>query len=63
MSQNIFVFIPLVVGFFFLVVALFQWLWNMTMPDVFNLKKINYWQAFRLMLIAGLLFGGAIFTN
>jgi hypothetical protein len=42
---------------FLLVTALFQWLWNITMPDVFNLKKINYWQAFRLLLIAALLFG------
>lgn len=63
MSQNIFVFIPMVIGFFFLVVALFQWLWNITMPDVFDLKKITYWQAFRLMLIVGLLFGGALLTK
>lgn len=48
----------LVLVVFFVVVTLFQWLWNITMPDVFNLKAITYWQAFRLLLIAGLLFGG-----
>lgn len=41
-----------------LAAALLQWLWNITMPDVFNFKKITYWQAFRLLLIASILFGG-----
>lgn len=50
--------IPLLIILFFLVIALLQWLWNITMPDVFNLKPITYWQAFRLILIAGILFGG-----
>jgi len=54
---NLLVFIIIGVALFLLVTALFQWLWNITMPDVFNLKTINYWQAFRLLLIAGLLFG------
>ena len=40
-----------------LVIALFQWLWNITMPEVFNLKIITFWQAFRLLLIAAFLFG------
>ena len=43
---------------FFLITALFQWLWNITMPQVFNLKEITFWQAFRLLLMAGILFGG-----
>ena len=34
-------------------------LWNMTMPEVFGLKRISYWQALRLLLIASILFGGA----
>ena len=42
---------------FFLLVWALQWLWNMTMPDVFNLSRIRYWQSFRLMLIAAILFG------
>ncbi len=40
-----------------LLVALFQWLWNITMPQVFNLNPITFWQAFRLLLIAAFLFG------
>ena len=39
-----------------LIVMLFRWLWNTTMPDVFNLREITFWQAFRLLLIAGFLF-------
>lgn len=38
--------------------AIFQWLWNITMPEVFNLKEITFWQAFRLLLIAGFLTSG-----
>jgi len=37
-------------------VALFKWLWNITMPQVFDLKEITFWQAFRLILIASFLF-------
>jgi hypothetical protein len=42
----------------FVVTALFWWLWNITMPEVFGLKRITYWQAFRLLILAGMLFGG-----
>jgi hypothetical protein len=34
-----------------------QYLWNTTMPELFGLKALNYSQAFRLLLIASLLFG------
>lgn len=46
------------IGLFFLVVWLLKRLWNMTMPAIFNLKTITYWQAFRLLLITSILFGG-----
>ena len=42
----------------FLVALILQWLWNLTMPDVFGIKKITFWQSFRLFLIAAILFGG-----
>lgn len=48
----------LIIGSLFLVAWLLQYLWNTTMPQIFNLKQINYWQAFRLLLIAAILFGG-----
>ncbi len=57
MPIKLFVIIFVAVGFFFLVTWIFQWLWNITMPQVFNLKEITYWQAFRLLIIAGLIFG------
>lgn len=51
-------FILLGIALLLLAAWLLKWLWNMTMPQVFGLKVITYWQAFRLLLIAGLLFGG-----
>ena len=41
----------------FLIPAIVLWLWNLTMPDVFHLPQITYWQAFRLVLLAGLVVG------
>jgi len=38
--------------------AIFQWLWNITMPQVFGLKRIGFWAAFRLLIIAGFLTSG-----
>ena len=35
-----------------------QWLWNWLMPDIFGLKQISYWEAFGLLFLARLLFGG-----
>lgn len=43
----------------FLVPALVMWLWNLTMPDVFQLREVTYWQAFRLFFLAAFFFGGA----
>jgi hypothetical protein len=45
-----------VVLFVFLVPAIFQWLWNITMPQVFGLRPITYWIAFRLLIVADILF-------
>jgi len=50
--------IIVVIGLFFGFIALFQWLWNITMPDVFGLKHITFWQAFRLLILVLILFGG-----
>jgi len=46
------------IGIFLLIVALLQWLWNTTMPEVFGLKTVTYLQAMRLLIIAAILFGG-----
>ncbi len=53
------VFIVLVVLFLaMLLAAIFQWLWNITMPEVFGLNPLSFWQAFRLLLIALFLTSG-----
>ena len=40
-------------------IAIFQWLWNITIPGIFKLRKIGFWEAFRLLLISAILFGGS----
>lgn len=57
-APNLIILLFMAIGLLFLVAALLQYLWNTTMPQVFNLKEIDYWQAFRLLLIAAILFGG-----
>jgi len=42
----------LVFGFFV------KWLWNFLMPDLFGLTRITYLQAFAMVVLAKLLFGG-----
>jgi hypothetical protein len=58
--MGVIVVIPIVVAVFFLVTVVFQLLWNITMPEVFGLKPVRFWQAFRMLLIAGFLFGWGI---
>ena len=43
-----------IVPLFFLATAFFWRLWNDTIPEVFGLKRITYWQALRLFVIAAL---------
>jgi hypothetical protein len=51
-------FLPLVIIF----AALFGWivmlLWNWLMPVLFGLKTITYWQAWGLVVLGRILFGG-----
>ncbi|MCE7950057.1 MAG: hypothetical protein DYH18_03010 [Xanthomonadales bacterium PRO7] len=44
--------------FYFAGAAIFQWLWNITMPEAFGLKTLRYWVAFRLLFIAAFLTSG-----
>lgn len=48
--------VPIVLLIFIIPVLLY-WFWNITMPEIFGLKQITYWQAFRLFIIAFILFG------
>ena len=54
MIGGIFILITVVLAVF-VVPAIFQWLWNITMPQVFGLKPITYWIAFRLLIVADIL--------
>ena len=40
------------------ITLIFRWLWNTTVPDVFGLKTLTFWQAFRILLLSAILFGG-----
>ena len=53
----ILILIPLIIALYFFCVWIFQLLWNWTMPQVFHLRLITYWQAFRILLIAEFIFG------
>lgn len=44
-------FFALVFGF------LIKWLWNVTMPGIFSLPAISYWQAIGLFILAKFIFG------
>lgn len=47
----------------FVSTALLQWLWNETMPELFRAPTVTFWQAFRLLLMAGILIGGPGLVN
>jgi hypothetical protein len=49
----------ILVVLFALIFGLFvQFIWNWLMPELFGLKHITYWQAFGIVVLAKLLFGG-----
>ena len=52
--------VGLAVGFLVIAIItlIFRWLWNTTMPDVFGVKSLTFWQALKIMLISTMLFGG-----
>ncbi len=37
---------------------LVKWIWNMLMPGLFGLSDITFWQAFGIIILAKLIFGG-----
>jgi len=41
-----------------ILVLVFRWLWNSTLPEVFGIREVSFWQAFKILLLAGILFGG-----
>ena len=55
---GVLVIVAVVLIFFFILVLLFKWLWNITMPEVFGINPVTFWQAFRILILASILFGG-----
>jgi hypothetical protein len=45
------------IGFVVFVLA-FRWIWNHTVPAVFGLKAITFWQAVGILILASILTGG-----
>ncbi len=43
---------------FFGITALVMFLWNATLPGLFNTPTINYWQAMLIFILSKILFGG-----
>lgn len=41
-----------------ILVFVFRWLWNSTMPEVFGVKQLSFGQALKILILAGILFGG-----
>lgn len=44
--------------FAFIFGKLVQFLWNVTIADIFNLQDISYWQAVGILLLSRILVGG-----
>jgi len=43
---------------FSLVISLpVMWLWNSTIPELFGLKEITWWMAWKLLMLCSMLFG------
>jgi len=61
--MTLFSYLLIAAGTLFLVSALLMWLWNITIPRIFNVREITYWEAFRLIIIAGILFGRGFGIN
>ena len=59
MSDNFLVSLFVIPLFIWFAIAIFQYLWNTTIPGIFKLREISFWEAFRLLLISAFLFGGA----
>ena len=43
---------------FIVFVLVFRWIWNRTVPAVFGLKEISFWQAVGILILASILTGG-----
>lgn len=47
-----------IIAMFFAAGAVVMLLWNAILPDVVNVKPLNYWQALGILVLSKILFGG-----
>jgi len=50
--------IALAVVGFLIFVLVFRWIWNAVVPDVFGFKRITFWQAVGILVLASIRIGG-----
>jgi len=62
-KKKLFFMIPCGITLALLFVWGVQLLWNVLMPEIFGLKIISFWQAFGLLLLSKILFGGFRFKG
>ncbi|MGJ1390427.1 hypothetical protein ACR78F_08625 [Sphingobacterium spiritivorum] len=55
--------IPFIIGMVFLLVWVVQSLWNALLPEIIGVKAISYWQAFGILVLSKILFGGFRFKG
>jgi len=55
---HVFVGLLFAVAFAIVFAILVKLIWNSLMPTLFDLKEITFWQAFGIIILAKLLFGG-----
>lgn len=54
----VFIGVIFAIAFALVFAILVQFIWNSLMPTIFDLKTITFWQAFGIIVLAKLLFGG-----
>ena len=50
--------VAIVVVAVFVFILVFRWIWNHTVPAVFGLREITFWQAVGILILASILTGG-----
>lgn len=45
--------------FLFIVVFLIQSIWNSTISDIFKIRQITLWEAFKILILSSILLGGS----
>ena len=50
-------------GLFYLAGIFIQWLWAVTISDIFAVKEISFWQAIGLLVLSKILFGSTFSSS